>query len=360
VAHEVQAVVARAEKEPVTVEIVEVPDPGPGEARVQVQACGVCRTDLHYREGAIGQDFPFLLGHEAAGLVESVGAGVEEVAPGDFVILNWRAVCGRCRSCRRGRSQYCFATHNAAQKMTLDGQPLSAALGIGAFAEETLVAAGQCTKVRPDVRPEVAGLLGCGVMAGIGAALHTGQVQPGDSVAVFGCGGVGDAAIAGAVLAGATKVIAVDLDPKKLAWAKDVGATDTVLVSDGDPVEAIRALTGGNGADVCIEAVGHPTVFEQAFYARDLAGTLVQVGVPNPQMRLDLPFQTLFGRGGAIKPSWYGDCVPSRDFPLLVDLHLQGRLPLERFVSEMITLDQVEDAFAKMERGDVLRSVVLI
>jgi len=360
VAHEVQAVVARGAKEPVTVEVVEVPDPGPGEARVQVQACGVCHTDLHYREGAIGQDYPFLLGHEAAGIVESVGEGVEEVAPGDFVILNWRAVCGRCRSCRRGRPQYCFATHNASQKMTLDGQPLSAALGIGAFAEETLVAAGQCTKVRSDVRPEVAGLIGCGVMAGIGAALYTGNVQRGDSVAVFGCGGVGDAAIVGAVLAGAAKVIAVDLDPTKLAWAADMGATHTVLVSDGDPVEAIRALTDGNGADVCIEAVGHPTVFKQAFHARDLAGTLVQVGVPSPEMRLDLPFQTLFGRGGAIKPSWYGDCLPSRDFPLLVDLHLQGRLPLERFVSEMITLDQVEEAFAKMGRGEVLRSVVLI
>ena len=359
-AHEVQAVVARTAKEPVKVEVVEVPDPGPGEARVQVQACGVCHTDLHYREGAISQDFPFLLGHEAAGVVESVGEGVVEVAPGDFVILNWRAVCGRCRSCRRGRPQYCFDTANAAQRMTLDGRPLSPALGIGAFAEETLVAAGQCTKVRDDIRPEVAGLLGCGVMAGIGAAMLTGGVRPGDSVAVFGCGGVGDAAIAGAVLAGATTVIGVDLDPKKLEWARDMGATHTVLVGDGDPVEAVRALTGGHGADVCIEAVGHPKVFEQALYARDLAGTLVQVGVPSPEMRLDLAFQELFGRGGSIKPSWYGDCLPSRDFPLLVDLHLQGRLPLERFVSEMITLDQVEEAFAKMQRGEVLRSVVLI
>ncbi len=360
VGHEVQGVVARTTREPVRVEVVEVPDPGPGEARVQVQACGVCHTDLHYREGAINQDFPFLLGHEAAGVVESVGEGVTEVTAGDFVILNWRAVCGTCRSCRRGRPHLCFVTHNATQKMTVDGQPLSPALGIGAFAEETLVAAGQCTKVRADIRPEVAGLLGCGVMAGIGAAMLTGEVQRGDSVAVFGCGGVGDAAIVGAVLAGATTVIAVDLDPKKLEWATDMGATHTVLASDGDPVEAIRALTGGHGADVCIEAVGHPAVFEQAFYARDLAGTVVQVGVPSPEMRLDLPFQELFGRGGAIKPSWYGDCLPRRDFPLLVDLHLQGRLPLDRFVSEMITLDQVEEAFAKMQRGEVLRSVVLI
>jgi len=360
VAHQVRAVVGRSARAPVTVEVVEVPDPGPGEALVRVQACGVCHTDLHYREGAISQDFPFLLGHEAAGVVEAVGEGVVEPAPGDFVILNWRAVCGRCRSCRRGRPQHCFDTANATQKMTLKGQTLSPALGIGAFAEKTLVAAGQCTRVRADIRPEVAGLLGCGVMAGIGAALYTGEVRRGDSVAVFGCGGVGDAAVVGAVLAGATTVIAVDLDPTKLEWARQMGATHTVLVADGDPVEAVRALTGGHGADVCIEAVGHPAVFEQARNARDLAGTVVQVGVPSPDMRLDLPFQELFGQGGAIKPSWYGDCVPSRDFPMLVELHLQGRLPLERFVSETIDLDQVEEAFAKMQRGEVLRSVVLL
>ena len=359
-AQQVRAVVAKAVKEPVSVEVIEVPDPGPGEALVQVQACGVCHTDLHYREGGINDEFPFLLGHEAAGVVEAVGEGVTEVGPGDFVVLNWRAVCGECRACRRGRPWYCFATHNATQKMTLDGTPLSPALGIGAFAEKTLVAAGQCTKVPEGVAPEVAGLLGCGVMAGIGAALYTGEVTRGDSVAVFGCGGVGDAAIAGAVLAGASKVIAVDIDPRKLELARQFGATHTVDASATDPVEAIQALTDGFGADVCIEAVGHPKVFEQAFYARDLAGTVVQVGVPNPEMRIELPMIDFFGRGGRLKPSWYGDCLPSRDFPMLVNLHLQGRLPLERFVSETIGLDEVEEAFHKMERGEVLRSVVVL
>ncbi len=359
-AQQVRAVVAKAVKEPVSVEVIDVPDPGPGEALVQVQACGVCHTDLHYREGGINDEFPFLLGHEAAGVVEAVGAGVTDVAPGDFVILNWRAVCGECRSCRRGRPQYCFATHNATQKMTLDGVALSPALGIGAFAEKTLVAAGQCTKVSSAVKPEVAGLLGCGVMAGLGAAMLTGEVGRGDSVAVFGCGGVGDAAIAGALLAGASTIIAVDLDARKLELAEQFGATHTVDASKDDPVVAIQALTDGNGADVCIEAVGNPKVFEQAFYSRDLAGTLVQVGVPNPEMRIELPMIDFFGRGGRLKPSWYGDCLPSRDFPMLVDLHLQGRLPLERFVSETIGLDGVEEAFAKMERGEVLRSVVVL
>ncbi|MGH9304471.1 MAG: S-(hydroxymethyl)mycothiol dehydrogenase, partial [Acidimicrobiales bacterium] len=338
-----------------------VPDPGPGEALVKVQACGVCHTDLHYREGGINDDFPFLLGHEAAGVVEAVGAGVSAVAPGDFVVLNWRAVCGECRSCERGRPHYCFATRNAEQKMTLrDGTVLSPALGIGAFVEKTLVAAGQCTPVDRRARPEAAGLLGCGIMAGLGAAMLTGEVARGDSVAVFGCGGVGCAAIAGALIAGATTVIGVDLDIRKLEFARQFGATDVVDASAMDPIEAIRQLTGGNGADVCIEAVGNPKVFEQAFFARDLAGTVVQAGVPTPSMRIDLPMIELFGRGGRIKPSWYGDCLPSRDFPMLISLYLRGRLDLDRFITETIGLDQLEEAFNRMERGDVLRSVVVL
>jgi len=358
---QVRGVVAMERGRPVSIETIVVPDPGPGEAIVAVQACGVCHTDYHYREGGINDDFPFLLGHEAAGVVEAVGPGVTSPAVGDFVILNWRAVCGQCRACLRGRPWYCFATHNATQKMTLlDGTPLAPALGIGAFAEKTLVAAGQCTKVDPRARPEVAGLLGCGVMAGLGAAMFTGEVGRGDSVAVFGCGGVGCAAIAGSVLAGAAKVIAVDVDPRKLEVAVQFGATDTVLSGDIDPIEAIRELTGGNGADVCIEAVGHPAVMEQAFASRDLAGTLVQVGVPTPEMRIDLPMIEFFGRGGRLKPSWYGDCLPSRDFPMLIDLYLQGRLDLDRFVSETVALDQVEAAFDRMIKGEVLRSVVVL
>jgi len=358
--HSVRAVVARAQGEPVTIETIEVPDPGPGEVLVAVKACGVCHTDLHYREGAINDEFPFLLGHEAAGIVEEVGSDVTEVAVGDFVVLNWRAVCGQCRSCRRGRPWYCFATHNASQKMTLDGVELSPALGIGAFAEKTLVAAGQATKVDPAAPPEVAGLVGCGVMAGLGAAMNTGNVGRGDSVAVFGCGGVGDAAIAGAHLAGAHTIVAVDLDDRKLEMAREFGATHTVNSSVEDPVEAIRAVTDGNGVDVAIEAVGLPVTYQQAFNARDLAGTVVLVGVPNPEATLELPMIEVFGRGGSLKSSWYGDCLPSRDFPMLIDLYLQGRLDLDRFVSETIALDEVEEAFHKMERGEVLRSVVVL
>jgi S-(hydroxymethyl)mycothiol dehydrogenase len=359
-AHEVTGVIARSKGAPVELTTIVVPDPGPGEALVGVQACGVCHTDLHYREGGIGEEFPYLLGHEAAGVVEAVGDDVTGLAPGDFVILNWRAVCGQCRACRRGRPWYCFATHNAKQKMTLaDGTALSPALGIGAFAAKTLVAAGQCTKVSSEVKPEVAGLLGCGVMAGLGAALNTGEVGRGDSVAVIGCGGVGCAAVLGARLAGARKIIGVDIDDRKLEWARELGATEVVNSTKTDPVEAIRELTEGNGADVVIEAVGRVETYKQAFYARDLAGTVVLVGVPTPQMRLELPLLDVFGRGGRLKSSWYGDCLPDRDFPMLTDLHLQGRLPLEKFVSETIAIGDVEEAFAKMARGEVLRSVVV-
>ncbi|CAL9365104.1 S-(hydroxymethyl)mycothiol dehydrogenase [Streptomyces sp. enrichment culture] len=360
-AQQVRAVVARSKGAPVGLETILVPDPGPGEALVKIETCGVCHTDLHYREGGIGDDFPFLLGHEAAGIVEAVGDGVTEVAPGDFVILNWRAVCGQCRACLRGRPWYCFATHNAKQKMTLaDGTELSPALGIGAFAEKTLVAAGQCTKVDPAASAAAVGLLGCGVMAGIGAALNTGQVGRGDTVAVIGCGGVGGAAVIGSKLAGAAKVIAVDIDDRKLATAERLGATHTVNSKETDPVDAIRELTGGFGADVVIEAVGRPETYRQAFYARDLAGTVVLVGVPTPEMKLELPLLDVFGRGGALKSSWYGDCLPSRDFPMLVDLYLQGRLDLDAFVTETIPLDDVEKAFERMHHGDVLRSVVVL
>jgi S-(hydroxymethyl)mycothiol dehydrogenase len=361
----VRGVISRKKGEPVELVDIVVPDPGPGEAVVAVSACGVCHTDLTYREGGINDEYPFLLGHEAAGTVEAVGPGVTSVEPGDFVILNWRAVCGQCRACKRGRPAYCFDTFNAEQKMTLtDGTELTPALGIGAFADKTLVAAGQCTKVDPQVDPAVAGLLGCGLMAGLGAAINTGGVTRNDTVAVIGCGGVGDAAVAGAALVGARRIIAVDTDNTKLDWARKFGATHTVNAREFDNemglVKAIQDLTDGFGVDVVIDAVGRPETWKQAFYARDLAGTVVLVGVPTPDMRLDMPLVDFFSHGGALKSSWYGDCLPERDFPTLIDLHVQGRLPLDKFVSERIGLGDIEEAFRKMHDGKVLRSVVVL
>lgn len=362
--HKVKGVVSMAKDAPVTVETILVPDPGPGEALVDVLTCGVCQTDVHYKVGGVSDDFPFLLGHEATGIVSAVGDDVSDLAPGDRVILNWRAVCGDCRACNRGEPWYCFATHNATQKMTLeDGTPLEPALGIGAFAEKTLVAAGQCTKIEGDLAPEqyaAVGLLGCGVMAGVGAAINTGEVRLGESVAVIGCGGVGVAAIAGAALAGATTIIAVDIDDAKLEQAKKFGATHTVNSANTDAVEGIKGLTGGFGADVVIDAVGIKDTFIQSFQARDLAGRVVLVGVPDPGTTWEIPLDEVFGRGGAIKSSWYGDTLPSRDFPMLIDQYRLGRLDLDGFVSERITLEDVEPAFDKMARGEVLRSVVEI
>ncbi|HLR44032.1 MAG TPA: S-(hydroxymethyl)mycothiol dehydrogenase [Brevibacterium sp.] len=358
----VKGVISRSKGAPVELVDIVIPDPGPGEVVVDVKSCGVCHTDLLFREGGVNDNFPFLLGHESAGVVSEVGEGVTDVEVGDFVILNWRAICGICRACKRGEPWYCFDTHNASQKMTLaeDGTELEAALGIGSFAEKTLVAAGQCTKVR-ESDPAVVGLLGCGVMAGIGAAINTGNVTRGKSVAVIGCGGVGMASIVGSQLAGAGTIIAIDRDPKKLDWARERGATHTIDSSGLDEdgvVSAVQELTGGFGADVVIDAVGRPETWRQAFYARDLAGTVVLVGVPTPDMELTVPLLDVFGRGGSLKSSWYGDCLPERDFPMLVDLYEQGRLPLEGFVTERIGIDDVEAAFDKMGRGEVLRSVV--
>ncbi|BBZ22656.1 S-(hydroxymethyl)mycothiol dehydrogenase [Mycolicibacter hiberniae] len=357
----VRGVISREKGKPVELTDIVIPEPGAHDVVVAITACGVCHTDLTYRDGGINDSYPFLLGHEASGTVESVGSEVTAVAPGDFVILNWRAVCGQCRACKRGRPHLCFDTFNASRPMTLtDGTELTPALGIGAFADKTLVHEGQCTKVDPSADPAVAGLLGCGVMAGLGAAVNTGGVTRDDTVAVIGCGGVGDAAIAGAALVGARRIIAVDTDDTKLTWAREFGATHTINARTQDPVETIQELTDGFGADVVIDAVGRPETWKQAFYARDLAGTVVLVGVPTPDMTLEMPLIDFFSRGGSLKSSWYGDCLPERDFPTLISLYLQGRLPLEKFVSERIGLADVESAFHRMHGGEVLRSVVVL
>lgn len=359
----VQGVIAREKGAPVEVVDIVIPEPGPNDVVVKVQATGVCHTDLAYRDGDIADEFPFLLGHETAGIVDTVGEDVTHVKPGDFVVLNWRAVCGECRACRKGDMKNCFNTHNASKPMTLeDGTELTAALGIGSFAEKTLVHEKQCTKVDPEADPAAAGLLGCGIMAGLGAAVNTGDVQRGESVVVFGLGGVGLAAVAGAALAGATTVIAVDVDERKCdAATKTFGATHAICakdMSEDEVIERVRELTGGFGTDVAIDAVGIQPTWRQAFYSRDLAGRMVMVGVPNQTDHVDIPAIDLYARGGSIKPAWYGDCLPERDFPAYVELYQQGRFPLGEFVSERIGVGDIEDAFAKMKRGDVLRSVV--
>ncbi len=355
-----RGVIARTPGAPAAVEEFTIDDPGPNEVLVRLLASGVCHTDLGVKEGTYGTEgFPFLLGHEGAGVVEAVGSGVERPRPGDHVILAWRGPCGRGRFCAAGRPNLCAASLNAEKRMRgADGQTLNPVLGIGTFCTHTLVHAAQAIPIDRDLPPGQMSLIGCGVMTGVGAALYSADVEPGTSAAVFGCGGVGDSVIQGARLAGATTIIAVDVDPRKLEWAKGFGATHTVNAREENPVARIKELTGGNGVNYAFEAVGRPETLEQALFCRDLAGTCVFIGVPGPGPRLDLDLQRFFDLGGSLRVSWYGDCLPTRDFPLLADWYRQGQLKLDEVVTRTIGLDETEAAFTAMERGETLRSVI--
>jgi S-(hydroxymethyl)mycothiol dehydrogenase len=353
-----RAIVVWEAGKPVAPEAIEVDEPAPGEVLVRIEASGVCHTDLHVRDGKIGQP-PILLGHEGAGIVEAVGPDVAEPRVGDYVILAWRAPCGTCRFCRRGQLQLCAASLNARPRQhTPGGVYPPPILGIGTFATHTVVAARQAIAVRREIPAPQACLIGCGVMTGVGAALYTAQVRPGSSVAVFGCGTVGTSVIQGARLAHAGRIIAVDVAPRKLEWARQFGATHTVDASVADPVEQIRSLTDGFGVDYAFEAVGQPDVLQQVLACRDLAGVATLIGVPGRDSTITLGLPRLFDLGGSLRVSWYGDCLPTRDFPLLVDWYLNGELLLDPLITQRVPLDAVQDAFAAMERGETLKSVV--
>ena len=355
-----RGVIARRPGESGVIEEFTIDAPQAGEVLVRILASGVCHTDLSAKNGVFGTSgFPFLLGHEGSGIVERVGEGVTNVQEGDYVILAWRAPCGECRFCDVGKPHLCAASLNAHQGMrTMEGELLTPILGIGTFCTHTLVHSRQCIRVDKGLPPEQMSLIGCGVMTGVGAALYSAKVEPGQSVAVIGCGGVGDSIIMGARLAGATTIIAVDIDPRKLEWAMEFGATHTVDAREGDPVARIKEITGGNGVNASFEAVGRAETIETAIMCRDLAGTCVIVGVADQQAMLHVPVAKLFDIGGSLRVSWYGDCLPTRDFPLLADWYAQGRLDLDRVVTRVITLEESEEAFHAMERGETLRSVI--
>jgi S-(hydroxymethyl)mycothiol dehydrogenase len=357
-----RGIISHQPKGRLKVEEFTIDEPGPNEVLVRILASGVCHTDYGVKEGVYGsQGFPFLLGHEGAGVIEAVGPGVSQHQVGDHVILAWRAPCGRCRFCRTGKPNFCAASLNAERRMrTLDGTLLNPVLGIGTFCTHTLVHADQAVGYDPALPAPQMSLIGCGVMTGVGAALYAAGVRPGTSAAVFGCGGVGDSVIQGAKLAGATTIIAVDIDPRKLEWAKDFGATHTVNAREVDPIARIKELTNGHGVNYSFEAVGRPETLEQALFCRDLAGTCVFIGVPGPGPTLTLDLQRFFDLGGHFCVSWYGDCLPTRDFPMLAEWYRQGQLKLDEVVSSRIRLEDVEDAFAAMERGEVLRSVIVL
>jgi S-(hydroxymethyl)mycothiol dehydrogenase len=351
-------IVAWEVHEAVAPEPLVVDEPGPGEVLVRVQASGVCHTDLHIRNGAIGT-LPILLGHEGAGIVEAVGAGVESPRVGDYVIMAWRAPCGACRFCRIGQPHLCAASLNGQPRQhTPDGRFPPPVMGLGTFATHTVVAAAQAVPVSPDIPPAQACLIACGVMTGVGAVFYTAGVRPGSNVAVFGSGAVGTSVIQGARLARASKIIAVDVSPQKLEWARTFGATHTVNAADGDPVEQIKALTDGYGANYAFECVGHPDVLAQVLACRDLAGVATLIGVPGKGNTLAVDLPQLFNLGGSLRVSWYGDCLPTRDFPLLAEWYLRSELLLDELITRRIALAEVEDAFGAMERGETLRSVI--
>ncbi len=355
-----RGIVARAAGAPVAVEELIIDSPGAGEVLVRILASGVCHTDLHVVNRFASEKDQFLLGHEGTGIVEEVGPGVDSPKIGDKVILAWRAPCGKCRFCLIGQPHLCAASLNAERRMhTKDGNTPIPALGIGTFCTHTVVHARQAIPIPSNAPAAQTCLIGCGVMTGVGAVLYTANIRRGSTVAVFGCGGVGANVIQGARIANARQIIAVDLADNKLEWAKTFGATDLVNPKNGDVVEQIKKLTDGFGVDYSFECIGLPTTLLQALMCRDLAGTCVLIGVPGAGPVLDLPMQNFFDIGGSLRVSWYGDCLPSRDFPMLTDWYTKGVLQLDELVTREIGLEDVNEAFHAMERGETLRSVIV-
>ena len=345
---------ARAEVEDIVID-----PPAAGEVLVRILASGVCHTDLHAKLGNFGGEYPYYLGHEAAGIVEAVGPDVTQPRVGDHVMLSWRAPCLRCRFCLKGRPDFCAKPQVAGSRMkTSDGLALARVLGVGSFGTHTVVAAAQCIPVRADLAPTATCLIGCCVVTGVGAVLYAAAVKPGSTVAVYGCGAVGISVILGARLSNASRIIAVDLAPKKLEWARTLGATDAIDARATDPVKKIRELTG-TGVDYAFEAIGLPHTLAQAVSSCDLGGTTVMIGVPVPGATLSFAATKFFYSRANLKATFYGDCLPSRDFPLLAGWYADGTLELDAMVTEKIGLGDVERAFTAMEQGEILRAVIV-
>jgi S-(hydroxymethyl)mycothiol dehydrogenase len=356
---EARAVVVRAPGEAAQVETIRVDPPAAGEVRVKMLATGVCHTDLHAKLGHFGRSFPYLLGHEATGVIEAVGPGVDEARVGQTVMLSWRAHCGRCRFCLAGRLTHCKRPLTAGERLhTDDDQPLGRVLGLGTFASHTVVAAEQAIAVDPKLPPEATCLIGCGVITGVGAAMFAAGVKPDDQVAVFGCGAVGLSVVQGARLARASRIIAIDRVPAKLEHAKHFGATDVVDASKDDPVEAVKSLSRG-GVDHAFEAVGIAETLQQALASCGLAGEVTMIGVPHPKAEATLPLAKLFYGRHTLRTTFYGDCLPPRDFPRLAAWYARGELDLDALITARIGLDDVEEAFRALEAGEALRSVIL-
>jgi S-(hydroxymethyl)mycothiol dehydrogenase len=345
-----------------TVEELTVEPPGPREVLVRVHACGLCHSDLQVVETkGVGTRFPILLGHEGAGVVEEVGRDVTMVAPGDRVVIAWRAPCGECPQCRRGDPRRCSSQLRAKRRLhrAADGSLLTPVLRCGTFADQAVVHEACAVKVPEELPVEQAALLACGFSTGAGAALWATPVREGSSVAVIGCGGVGLAVIQGAKLAGAERIVAVDLAADKLEHARALGATDVVDASAADPVEAVRELTGG-GVEFAFTAIEPPVGLAQAIGMCAYAGTATLVGMPKPGAKLDADlYADVFGPKVAIAVTHGGDTIPQQDFPFLAHAALDGRIDLARFVTSTIPLDEVPARLPHIGEGGEIRTVAV-
>jgi alcohol dehydrogenase len=356
-----------AESRPLSVEEVDLADPGPGELLVRVRAAGLCHSDLSVIDGSRPRVMPMALGHEAAGEVVASGGDTPGFDVGDHVVCVFVPACGDCEPCRHGRAALCEPGAAANLEGTLlsgsrrlsfaDGSVLNHHLGVSAFSDHVVVSAASTVKVDSSLPFEIAALFGCAVLTGVGAVLHSADVGPEDSVAVFGLGGVGLAALIGARYAGAKQLVAIDVVPSKLELAQALGATDVVAAGDG-VVDEVRSLTGG-GVDKAIETVGSAAVLEQAYGATRRGGTTVTVGLPHPSKMFSIPAVSLVAEERTLKGSYLGSSVPTRDVPKFVAMSQEGNLPVERLLTHRISLDEINEGFDRLASGEAVRQAVV-
>lgn len=368
VLHELGRAAPYAQSRPLVIETLDLAPPGPGELCVRVLAAGLCHSDLSVIDGSRPRPLPMVLGHEATGEVIELGAGVGDFAVGDRVVFSFVPMCGHCQPCAGGRPALCEpgAAANTGGQLLGGGsrwsdgkaQPRLHHLGVSAFAEFTVVSARSAVRIDPDLAPDIAALFGCAVLTGVGAVVNTAQVLPGESVAVFGLGGVGLSALLGARAASAYPLVAVDIVPEKLALARELGASHCLDARAGDVVAAIRELTRG-GVQHAIESAGSGAVLAQAYAATRRGGTTITVGLPSPQQQFSVPAVSLVAEERTVKGSYMGSSVPGRDIPRYIALYRNGRLPVDRLLTHRLALDDINTGFDRLARGEGIRQVIM-
>lgn len=355
-----------ADSRPLEIREVDLAPPGPGEVLVKVVAAGICHSDLSIINGDRPRDTPIVLGHEAAGIIAGLGEGVTDLAIGDHVVLLFVPGCGSCMPCAEGRPVLCEPAAQAgvagtllsgAKRLSQDGQPIAHFMGVSAFAEHAVLSRRGVHKIDKSVPLELAALFGCAVMTGVGAVANTAKVSPGQSVAVVGLGGVGLSSVMGAAAAGAARVVAIDLNADKLAMAREFGATDTVNAGDADAVQQVRDLTGG-GVDHAFEMVGSAKALEMAYRVTRRGGQTITAGLPANAQAISLPVWHLVAEERTLKGSYMGSCIPRRDIGRYLALHAAGKLPVDKLVSGHLRLDQINEGFDRLARGEAIRQII--